>query len=361
MSLSIEDIKNFPKAELHRHLDGAVPKEVVRRLALRHGIHKFQTRTGTVVPVDDEPAFDRFYQIHNVPSVDEMLARFDIVLTVMQTPENIEEVFYEATLDVARKNIWYVEWTMAPAYHTREGLDLHEVVSSALRGLRRGKKDTGVLGKLILAIQREATDKQNPEDTRDPSGLGIARTAIEFQDDGVVALGLVGDEFSYAPEIYEEAFSMTEGTRIKRVVHAGEMGEFRERHVETAIKKLGADRIGHGIPVGKNPTLGELLKSHTIGLEINPLSNVLLGMISSIGELNIDKLLASGIRVSLNSDDPILLQKELVDNIKTVFDVYGWGEKELVKFTQNALDSACMTPDERKERLAFFKSRGFDG
>lgn len=357
MALSLDDLQRFPKAELHRHLDGAVPKPLVRRLALRDGLGEFRTRTGTAVPVSDEAAFDRFYQICDASSLEEMFARFDLVLAVMQTPENIEEVCYEVTLDVARKNIWYVEWTMAPAYHTRQGLAVREVVASALRGLARGRKDTGVLGKLILGIQREAVDKKKPEDARDPLGLEIARTAIEFRDQGVVALGLVCDESSYPPELYEEAFRLTRETPLKRTIHAGEMGTARARNVRTAVEKLHAHGIGHGIPVGQDPELIALLQARGVRLEANPLSNLLAGFIASLEELRLDRLLGAGVLVSINSDDPVLFRKELAENFQTVLDFYAWEERELAQFTDNALRSAFMKPEEYKERLAFFKTR----
>lgn len=358
MKLTLGDIEKFPKVELHRHLDGAVPKDVVRRIALRDGLREFKTRSGMVVPVHDEAAFEKFYQIVDVPSFDELLARFDFVLAVMQMPGNIEEVFYEATLDAARKNIWYVEWTIAPAYHTRQKLSLDGVVASALKGLERGKKDSGVLGKLILAIQREAVDKVKEEDRKDPLGLGIVRVARKFSNCGVAALGLVCNEASYPPEIYKKAFALTEFTRIKRTIHAGEFGDARVKNVFTSVLKLKAQGIGHGVPVGKNPKLLQLLESRGVRLETNPISNLLTKSISSIGELGLDVLLSSKIKVSVNSDDPILFQKELSDNFKAVLDFYGWGEKELVKFTANALASAFISPVEYKERLKFFRKLG---
>lgn len=357
MGLSLDDIRLFPKAELHRHIDGSIPKNVVRRIALRSGLREFRTRSGLVIPVADEAAFDQFYQIIDVPSFDELLSRFDFVLGVMQTPEDIEEIFYEATLDLAEKNIWYVEWTFAPAYHTRGGLSLREVFKSALRGIERGRADTSVLGKLIPCIQREAFDREKPEDKRDPLGLELAKVAVEFGNRGVVALGLVCNEAKYPPEIYKEAFQYTVGKGISRTVHAGEFGADLEANVRNAVLELRANGIGHGTVVGKSPLLQKLLWDRGVRLELNPISNLLTGAIKSIGDLRVDHLMDINLSPCIGSDDPVLFRQDLAENLKAVLDYYGWGEMELKQLTNNSLNSGFMSEEEWGERWELFKAK----
>ena len=358
MKLSLSDIQAFPKAELHRHIDGSVPRDVVLRLARKNGIREFELRTGERVLLDDESAFDDFYQIHTTNGINDFLSRFDMVLSVMQAPEDIEEVFYAATCDVAKKNIWYVEWTMAPGYHTREGLSYAEVIESALRGMQRGYDDTGVYAKLICAIHREACDKKKPEDKRDPSGTRLARTAARYGDRGVAALGLACNEAAYPPELYAGAFRVAEDAGLCRVPHAGEMGERRAHNVRVAVEELHAQRIGHGIPVGKSGELQQLLRRSCVTVEANPLSNLMLGFINSLEELRLDAVYESEVALTINSDDPILLEKELADNFYAVWQLYEWGEEELHTCIRNALRAGCMNDDEQKERGAFFAQKG---
>jgi len=357
MSLSLSDFQSFPKAELHRHIDGSVPLAVVQRLALQHGVSAVTLRNGQTISIADTAAFDNFYRITATEPIADLLARFDFVLSLMQTPDGIAEVFHACTLDCASKNIWYVEWTMAPAYHTRAGLAYTAVIDSALRGMRSGWQACGVQSKLILAIQREATARQKPEDARDPAGLELAGAALQHSSSRIAGLGLACDEFAFAPELYAAAFAKTLGSKLGRMPHAGEMGAQRAQNVRSAVSVLGATRIGHGIPVGADRALIALLKQHGVALEANPLSNLLAGVISALEDLRLDELLRAGVCVSINSDDPALFRKELADNFKAVFDVYNWGEAELVQFTKHALASAHMTAQERAACLQLFSNK----
>ena len=357
MSLSLSDFQSFPKAELHRHIDGSVPLAVVQRLALQHGVTAVTLRDGRSISIADPAAFDDFYQIRATETIPDLIARFDFVLALMQTPEGIAEVFHACTLDCAAQNIWYVEWTMAPAYHTRAGLDYNTVIDSALRGMRSGWQACGVESKLILAIQREAAAGAKPEDARDPAGLALASAALQHSSSRIAGLGLACDEFAFAPELYAAAFAKTLGSKLGRMPHAGEMGAQRAQNVRTAVTGLGATRIGHGIPVGADPTLIALLKQHGVALEANPLSNLLAGFIGALADLRLDELLRAGLCVSINSDDPALFRKDLADNFKAVFDLYAWGEQELVQFTKHALASAHLTAPQRAACVQSFSAK----
>jgi adenosine deaminase len=353
MSLPLSHIQAFPKAELHRHIDGAVPLHAVRSMLMRRGMSEVPLRTGRIISVKDAHAFDAEYRFGGGKSLADSLAVFDLVLSLMQDPEGIEEIAYEVVLELARENILYAELTFAPAYHTRAGLGYSEVLDSFLRGIKRARNDSGVLTKLILAIQREAYRKEKPEDARDPYGLELARTALEYRrrHPEIAALGLVCDEFSHPPETYREAFEMTFESSLGRVPHAGEMGtpEGRERNVRTALELMRAGRIGHGIPVGASSELMSECRRRHVGVECNPWSNILAGFIGSVEELHIDRLYGEGVCFSINSDDPALFRKSLSDNIHLVCDAYGWGEERLVGMTRNALESAFLSADEREE------------
>lgn len=362
MSLSLSDIQSFPKAELHRHIDGSVPPDALRRMLLARGVRSVRLRTGRVISIENEKEFFEEYCLGSKESVKDFLAVFDMVIeTVMQDPDGISEVVYEIVSDCAKENIWYVELTCAPAYHTRGGLGYREVFGAFVRGVVRGRKDTGVIAKLIFGIQREACQKEKPEDKRDPLGIELVKTALALRvrHPEIAGVGLVCDEFLYPPETYEEAFCMTFNSLLFRAVHAGEMGsdEQKKINVRTATEKLRTHRVGHGIPIGSSDDLMRQCIRLNIGVECNPWSNILLKFIDSVEELHIDRMLERGVMVSINSDDPALLQKSLSDNIRLVLDTYRWGEEQLVVLTRNALESAFLAPSEREQLYKEFRRR----
>jgi adenosine deaminase len=100
-----------------------------------------------------------------------------------------------------------------------------------------------------------------------------------------------------------------------------------------------------------------LLKQHGVALEANPLSNLLAGFIGALEDLRLDELLRAGVCVSINSDDPALFRRGLADNFKAVFDLYNWGEQELVQFTQNALAAAHLSAPQRAACVRSFSNK----
>ena len=350
--LSYQDILAFPKIDLHRHLDGAVKPELVINLAKRLSVF---------LPSYDLDEFKKIYQIVEEMSIDDLLARFAWAIAVMRTPAGLEEVAYQQVLNLAEENILYAEIRLAPGYHSiypaqfynifhyeqkpYPVMTLEEVVENALRGIKRGCQETGIFVNLILSIPRECYRFHGFE-----SAYAIAQLAVQYQDEGVVALDLACDEYTYPPEIYANVFQATINSKIRRDPHAGEMGGDNQRlkNIKTCIDKLSADGLGHAIPLYQSAELIELVKAKKIRIERNPLANV---GIKQFGEDGLDLLLRKGVLITINSDDPVLMQKSLTDNFAAILDFYDWGEKEMQQFITNSINSAFFVNSKQEKQV----------
>ena len=71
-----------------------------------------------------------------------------------------------------------------------------------------------------------------------------------------------------------------------------------------AIDHLGAERIGHGITAIQDERLTTYLREHDIALEVCPTSNVCTQCVPSLAEHPLPALVAAGVPVTINSDDP---------------------------------------------------------
>jgi adenosine deaminase len=74
---------------------------------------------------------------------------------------------------------------------------------------------------------------------------------------------------------------------------------------------LGAERIGHGIAAARDPQLLDYLTEHQISLEVCPTSNVCTRSVPSLTEHPLPALVAAGVSVSINSDDPSMFATTL--------------------------------------------------
>jgi aminodeoxyfutalosine deaminase len=86
------------------------------------------------------------------------------------------------------------------------------------------------------------------------------------------------------------------------VPHAGETTG--PETVWDALRELGAERIGHGIAAARDERLMAYLAEHGIPLEVCPTSNVRTRAVADIAEHPLPALVAAGVPVSVNTDDP---------------------------------------------------------
>src|ERR1700709_551568 len=91
-----------PLAELHVHLEGTAPPELIRRLAARNGCP---------VPEGLFATPDRFAWVDFL----DFLRTYDRAASVIQTPEDYRDVTYEYLVSCARQGALYVELIASPA------------------------------------------------------------------------------------------------------------------------------------------------------------------------------------------------------------------------------------------------------
>jgi adenosine deaminase len=99
------------------------------------------------------------------------------------------------------------------------------------------------------------------------------------------------------------------------------------------------DRIGHGIKAWGDAELISRLRDENIPLEISVTSNWLTRSVSSVQAHPLPRLYASGVPVSINSDDPHLFDIDLVHEYVLCQEAFGFGEQEFSRI--NRLAAEC--------------------
>lgn len=352
MSLDRQFFEDVPKAQLHVHLDGALPVEDIFRIKQILGIRLPE------VPEDTRESLEQYYHVDqgerfDTPEAfDKFLRKFGPVIALMQTAGGIREAARAHVRDLAKQKHVYAETRFAPQYHRAKGLSLHDVIHEALLGLQEGNLETGVLTKLIVCIGRECD--------RDTS-IAVAHAAAAFKDHGVVALDLACNEESFPPELHVDAYRIATALRLKRTVHAGEFPKDRAQRVKnmrTALDALQANGLGHAIPLADENGIIDRVVRERIRVESCPLSNLKSGAIDDIRELKLDKLLRAGVPVSLSTDDPLMFGTSMADVLQATCETYGFGLEDVRNFTLNAVESAFCDDEEKAQLYYEFKRRG---
>ena len=172
--------------------------------------------------------------------------------------------------------------------------------------------------------------------------------ALAWQDRGVVALGLGGNEVGAPPEPFAHAFDAARAGGLHSVPHAGEMAG--PESVWGAIRALGAERIGHGVRSIEDPDLVDYLVQQQIPLEVNPTSNLCLGVYPSYEAHPLRRLWDAGAYVTVNSDDPPLFNTTLNQEYRVLIDHFGFDADMLEQITLNAL-RASFLPAAKKDAM----------
>ena len=341
--LSLDLIKQAPKALLHDHLDGGLRPATVLELAEETGYDE--------LPATDVDALAEFFRTAaHSGSLVRYLEPFAHTVGVMQTPEALHRVAFECVEDLARDNVVYAEVRFAPELHIDRGLSLDAVTDAVLAGFADGEKAVGAEGHPIV-VRCLVTAMRHAARSRE-----IAELAIRFRDKGVVGFDIAGAEAGYPPTRHLDAFEYMRGNNARFTIHAGEA--FGLPSIHEAIAFCGADRLGHGVRIVddieiaddgsvKLGRLASILRDKRVPLEMCPSSNVQTGAAASIAEHPFDLLARSRFRVTVNTDNRLMSDTTMSQEMLHLVEAFGYGWTDLQRFTINAMKSAFLPFDER--------------
>ncbi|TQK30959.1 adenosine deaminase [Arthrobacter sp. SLBN-53] len=341
--LTLDLIKQAPKALLHDHLDGGLRPATVLDLAEQTGYAD--------LPATDADELATFFRTAaHSGSLVRYLEPFAHTVGVMQTPEALHRVAYECVEDLAEDNVVYAEVRFAPELHIDGGLSLDAVVDAVLDGFAEGEKAAAGAGRPIV-VRCLVTAMRHAARSRE-----IAELAVRFRDRGVVGFDIAGAEAGYPPSRHLDAFEYMRSNNARFTIHAGEA--FGLPSIHEAIAFCGADRLGHGVRIADDITvtddgtlelgrLAALLRDKRIPLELCPSSNVQTGAVDSIAEHPFDLLARARFRVTVNTDNRLMSDTTMSQEMLRLVEAFGYGWSDLLRFTINAMKSSFLHFDER--------------
>lgn len=322
---SLESIRRLPKVELHLHLETSLR---LRRLAERQGSTDAVLEPHLVADPAKFSGYDRLRRLRYA-------SRAGKIPNELYSPENIEQITYELLAEAAAHHLRYVEVRVGG----RRGFSLlgaERMLEAMARARMRAESELGIGCGFIITIVRE----RGPEEAEER-----VREAIACRGSGTVGIDLAGDESNYPPALFARAVGLAREAGLGITVHAGEFAG--PSSIWTSIYQLGAHRLGHGIRAVEDPELLHYLREHSVTLEICPSSNLRLGLVNALGTHPLKKLMAAGVQVTINSDDPVLLSTDLSRELHLVADALQLNLDEITELLQTAARAAFLPDDAR--------------
>lgn len=290
--------------DLHLHLDGSVAPQDIIKAAEESGIECGCKNI-------DEIRKKMVY-CPNERSLVNYLSCFDIPCSIMQTPEIMRYMVLKLSERLYSLGIKYAEVRFAPQLHINRGFCMDEMVEACIEALEYSSL-LGVDIKFILCMMRGEDKHKLNELTID--------CAEKYLGKGVCAIDLAGDEAGYPTKNFEDLFKYASKHNIPFTIHAGEAGSTGD--VWDAVR-YGAKRIGHGIRLMDDIELIKYIKSHNIGIECCPTSNVQTGAVEDIYSHPLVKMLENGLLVNINSDNMTVSDTNIVKEYKIIEKIEGF-------------------------------------
>ena len=319
------DFREYPKVELHLHLDCSLSYNVVHRIN----------------PSITEEAFRHdFIAPAKCTNLVDFLTRTPHAIALMQTEEQLRLVVFDLFEQFQHDHMLYAEIRFAPFLHTDGGLSPEQVVEVVEGATSRACASTGIEARLILCTLRYYSAEQS---------LQTAKLVERFRGTRVAALDLAGDEagFPLAPHI--PAYQYAADHNLFRTAHAGEASG--PQSVWETLRFLHPSRIGHGVRSIEDPELIEHLRKERIHLEVCPTSNLQTNMYDTFSEHPINRLYQSGISLSVNTDARTITDITLTEEYEKLHQFFAWDKQHFLRCNLEAL-RASFLPETAKQQLS---------
>jgi len=322
--------RSLPLVELHRHLDGSIRLETILDLADQHGI---------ALPARDVAGLAPYIHIDDsTPGLMAFLDRFEHMIAVLVDADACRRVAYENVEDAMHEGIHYIELRYSPWFMaTAHGMHPVEVMEACADGVRAAERDTGVRANIIGGLSRTY-------------GVETCMTeldAILTHRDHIVAVDLAGDEAGFPAALFIEHFKRVRDAGLHVTIHAGEADG--PQSVWSAIKDLGAERIGHGFRSIEDPALVDYLVEQQIGLESCPTSNLHISAVKNYLSHPIKELADRGVKFCLNTDDPGISAINLAHEYDIAATAVGLTASQVHQSQLDALDMAFLSKEEKSD------------
>ena len=315
----------IPKAEIHVHLEATITPDLCRKFANKNKVDLPSDIFGNKYAYEWSDFYD-------------FIKKYDVVTSVIHTPEDYFELTYNYLKDCASNGVLYVEAMVSSTHAKLKGMSYHSFLDAVEEASKKAETDFGIVSRYIMnGIRHLGSDS-------------VQNTAKEVLDNPrpfLVGFGLAGDELHFPPNLFIKTFDMLKKENFPITVHAGEWDG--PENIRNAINLLHPTRLGHGVRSIEEPDLVKEIIDKDIILETCPTSNIATKIYEDYKSHPVKTLFDQGVKVTVNSDDPPFFNATIQGEYKVMEDL-GLNKKQLISLTYNAIKySFC--DEENKNKL----------
>ena len=315
------------KAEIHVHLEATITPDLCKKFAMRNNHEIPEEMFGSKYAYQ----WDDFY---------DFIKKYDIVTSVIHTPEDYYELTYEYLKECAANNVLYVEAMISSTHAKAKGMTYDSFLEGVYNASKKAEEDFGIVSRYIMNGIRHL----GPESVQN-----TAREVLDNPHPYLVGFGLAGDELHFPPNLFVKTFDMLKEEKFPISVHAGEWDG--PKNIRNAINLLHPTRLGHGVRSIEDPELVKEIIDKDIILETCPTSNIATKIYENYESHPVKTLFDQGVKVTVNSDDPPFFNATIQGEYEVMEDL-GLNKDQLTSLTRNAISSSFCDENNKKKLLS---------
>jgi adenine deaminase len=314
----------WPTAELHIHIEGTFEPELVVECARRNRV---------ALPSYDPEVLRARYRFTDLQSFLDIYTENQAVL---RTERDFHDLAAAYLARAARGGVRRAEIFFDPQAHLANGVPIEAVFGGFTAAVDEARASTGISADLILCFLRDFGPN---------AAMQMLEAALPFRD-AFIGVGLDSTEVGYPPSLFADVFARAGAEGLHRVAHLGEEGP--PEYVWQGLDLLKVERVDHGNRSLEDPALVARLRDERMPLTVCPLSNLALRTApSDLARHPLPSMLAEGLLVSINSDDPAYFGGYVDDNYRAIESALSLSPAEMATLARNSFTSS-FAPDAAK-------------
>ncbi len=315
-------ISDLPKVELHLHLEGAIPLDALFELVTKYD--------GTDT-IPDEDTLREAFQYTDFPHFLKVWHWKNQFIREAEDFCFIAEAFAK---ELASQNIIYAEAFFSPTDFANTGMTVQDIASAIRAGLDK-VESTKV--NLISDLVR---------DNGSTVAGRVLKDVSEVREQGIIGIGIGGSEHRFPPADFQHVYDEARQLGFHTTAHAGEASG--SDSVADAINILRSERIGHGTRAVEDEAIMQLILDQSIHVEACPNSNLKTGVTDQINQHPIREFFDRGISVSVNTDDPVMFNCTLEEELELLMTELNFTQNEIVQLMRNAAQGSFLEDKEKE-------------
>ncbi|WP_412517407.1 adenosine deaminase family protein [Actinomadura madurae] len=291
----MRSLADLPKAHLHLHIGMGMRPSTFAELGAKAGLP-------TELPPLEQMTLESFESVSRT------------LTAILSERDNWHRFFDELLADHSAEGVVYVEPSLPLRVYSGSWPSDEHLLAAVVEIAEEYSAQHGVGVGFMIPIDR----------TNDSPGRAVelAELAARNRGQGVVSLGLHGDEAGQSADIFTTAFSIARDAGLLVTPHAGE-GAGAES-VEVTLDCARPQRIQHGVrSIESERTVTRLVREQ-VCLDVCPTSNKVLGVTPDLTAHPLPELVRASVPCSVNADDPLVFRTSVLQEYaicRSVFDI----------------------------------------